>query len=329
MTPVTPVAVFTDTEDTELEYAMNLVQAAGFTTRFLNTRDPEAIIAGAQDAMVLLPGFSPITRHIIESLPNLKLISLMSMGIDYIDVDAATEHGVWVSNVPAAATEEVATHALALLLYVVRQLDYYTKAANPTDWNSRPTPAPWRLSERTLGVLGLGHIGLEFARVAGPQFGRILGYDPLLPDTDETRAKLTELRIERTTLEQVRGEADVLSLTLPLRPETEGMVNAEFLAAMPAGSVILNVGRGPIIDEAALVAALDSGHISGAALDVLATEPPQPEHPLLGRRNVIVTPHVGYLSERTLVEYPRVQAQNAITFLRTGRPDTPINQPQI
>ena len=320
-----PVAVYTDVEDTDPAPGIALLESHGFEVRVLGTRDPAAIIAGARDADALLPGYAAITREVIEALPRLKVVALMSMGFDYVDIEAATERGVWVTNVPGAATEEVATHALALLLASARQLPFYTASATPQRWNERAAAPPPRLSEQTLGIVGLGKIGREFARLAGPLFGRVLGYDPMLPDDPAVRDELAALRIERTTLEEVRQNSDALSLHVPLTPETAGMVDAGFLAEMPEGAILLNVSRGGLIDNSALVAALDSGHLSGAALDVLDEEPPAEQHPLLGRDDVVLTPHIAYFSRFTEVEYVRVQAQNAATALTTGTPESPVN----
>ena len=322
-----PVAVYTDVDDTDPTPGIALLESHGFEVRVLGTRDPAQIVAGAQDATVLLPGYAAVTREMIEALPNLRLISLMSMGFDYVDIDAATEHGIWVTNVPGAATEEVATHALAILLAAARQLDFYTGSANPEQWNDRAPAAPPRLSETTLGIIGLGRIGRELVRLAGPLFGSIVGYDPMLPDTPEVRAELERLGVRRGELAEVRGAADVLSLHLPLTPETERMVDAEFLAAMPEGSVLVNVSRGALVDHAALAASLDAGHLSAAALDVLEQEPPAADHPVLGRKDVVLTPHIAYFSARTEIEYVRIQAQNAVTLLETGAPESPVNRP--
>lgn len=321
-----PVAVYTDAEDTDVSLGVRLLEDAGYTVRVLGTRDPAEIIAGARDAEVLLPGYAEIGREVIEALPELRIIPLMSMGFDYVDVEAATEHGIWVTNVPGAATEEVATHALALLLHATRQLGFYTASANPVDWNSRAASPPPRLSERTLGLIGLGRIGRELARLARPLFGRIAGYDPLLPDTPETRAELAALGVERVGLEEVRRDSHVLSLHLPLTERTEGMIDAAFLAEMPEGAVLVNVSRGALIDSSALAAALDSGHLAGAALDVLEEEPPPADHPLLGRDDVVLTPHIAYFSARTEVEYVRIQAQNAVSLVAHGAPDSPVNR---
>jgi len=322
-----PIAVYTDIDDTDPAIGISLLEENGFEVRVLGTRDADEIIAGAQGAVALLPGYASVTREVIEALPQLRIVSLMSMGFDYVDVDAASERGVWVSNVPGAATEEVATHALAILLSSVRQLPFYTASATPADWNDRAPSAPPRLSETTLGIVGLGKIGRELARLAGPLFGSVVGYDPLLPDTPEVRADLEALGVTRTGLEEVRRTANVLSLHLPLTPETAHMVDAEFLSGMPRGSVLVNVSRGGLIDNDALVAALDAGQLSGAALDVLDQEPPSHGHPLLGRDDVVLTPHIAYFSARTEIEYVRIQAQNAITLLETGAPDSPVNRP--
>jgi D-3-phosphoglycerate dehydrogenase len=322
-----PVVVYTDVDDTDPAPGIALLEANGFEVRVLGTRDPERIVAEAEDADALLPGYAAIGRDVIAALPRLRVIALMSMGFDYVDVDAATEHGVWVTNVPGAATEEVATHALALLLAAARQLPYYTASATPDRWNARAVPAPPRLSELTLGIVGLGRIGRAFARVAGPLFGRVVGYDPMLPDTASTADELAALGIERTSLEEVRRRSDALSLHLPLTPETERMVDAAFLDEMPAGALLVNVSRGGLVDNAALVAALDSGRLSAAALDVLDQEPPGPQHPLVGRDDVVLTPHIAYYSRRTEIDYVRIQAQNAVSALATGTPDSPVNRP--
>ena len=319
-----PIAVYTDIDDTDVSLGVQMLERAGFEVRIAGSRDADAIVAAAADADALLIGYAPVTRAMLEAMPRLRLVATMSMGFDMVDLDAAAERGVVVTNVPGAATEEVATHALALMLHAVRQLRFYTGSATPDDWNSRAPQPPQRLSEVTLGIVGLGKIGREFARLAGPLFGDVLGYDPLLPDTDETRAQLERLGVTRTGLAEVRDRAHVLSLHLPLTPETERMVDAAFLAAMPTGAVLVNVSRGALVDEAALAAALDAGQLSSAALDVLAVEPPPAGHPLLARDDVVLTPHIAYFSGRTESEYVRIQAQNAISLIETGSADSPV-----
>lgn len=322
-----PVAVYTESADTDLTGGIALLEQAGFEVRVLDTRDSAQIVAEAANADMLLVGYAQITRDMLEQLPSLRLVALMSMGTDNVDVDAATELGIWVTNVPGAATEEVATHALALVLHSVRQLGFYTETsvANAETWHSRAATAPWRLSEQTLGILGLGRIGLKFAEYAKPLFGRILGCDPLLPDTDETRAMLTEHGIERVSLGKIRQSSNVLSLHMPLTSETEGLIDVAFIAEMPERALIVNVSRGALIDSAAVADAVRSSRLSGAALDVLDVEPPEQEHPLLGVDGVVLTPHVAYFSEQTDEEYVRIQAQNAVALRESGKPNSPVN----
>lgn len=322
-----PVAVYTESSDTDLTAGIALLEEAGFEVRVLDTRDSAQIVAGAADALVLLVGYAQVTRGMLEQLPNVKLIALMSMGTDNVDLDAATDHDIWVTNVPGAATEEVATHALAMVLHSVRQLNYYTAnaVANSETWNARAAVLPWRLSEQTLGILGLGKIGLKFAELARPLFGRILGYDPLLPDTDQERARLAAHGIERVSLEAARKNSNVLSLHMPLTPETEGLIDAAFIEDMPARALLVNVSRGALLDSAAVAEAVYSGRLSGAALDVLDIEPPHQGHPLVGVEGVVITPHIAYFSERTEAEYVRIQAQNAVTFRESGNPLSPVN----
>ena len=327
MSGIKPVVVYTESSDTDLTDGITLLERAGFEVRVLDTRDSAQIVAQAADAEVLLVGYAPITRGMLEQLPKVQLVGLMSMGTDQVDLDAATDHKVWVTNVPGAATEEVATHALALMLHQVRQLDFYTTTsiAEAETWNSRANVAPWRLSEQTLGILGLGRIGLKLAELAKPLFGRIVGYDPLLPDNEETRALLAEHGVERVSLDTARESSNVLSLHMPLTPETEHLIDGAFIAEMPERALIVNVSRGSLLDSDAVADAVRSGRLSGAALDVLDVEPPQAGHPLLGGEGVVLTPHIAYFSERTDAEYVRIQAQNAVAFRESGRPLSPVN----
>lgn len=322
-----PLAVYTDIDDTDVSGGIALLEAAGFDVRIAGSKDPRIIAEAARDAVALLVGYADIDAALIAALPNLQIIAVMSMGFNNIALDAARERNIWVCNVPGAATEEVATHALALALHAERQLEFYTASATPTDWNSRGDFAPRRLSELTLGIVGLGKIGRKLAELARPLFGRIVGFDPLLPDTAEMTVQLAASGIERATLEVVRREADVLSLHVPLTPETEGIIDAAFIAQMPAQASLINMSRGALIDEAALREALDNRRLRWAALDVLTQEPPSTGHPLVGHPAVSLTPHIAYFSDRTEAEYVRIQAEHVADWLTHGRPQTSVLAP--
>jgi phosphoglycerate dehydrogenase-like enzyme len=323
-----PLAVYTDTDGIDAALGIDMLEAAGFEVVRLETRDTDEIVEAARDAEALLVGYANLTRDMIERMPRLKIAALLSMGVDNVDVDAATEHGVWVTNILGAATEEVAAHALALALQAARGIDRAATATRAGEWRLEGEP-PMLLSAATLGVVGLGRIGRKLAQYAQPLFREILGTDPMLPDDDATRAELAGLGVRRVSLEELRALSDVVSLHLPLTPDTEGLVDAAFLESMPKGSILVNVSRGGLVDETALVDALDRGRLSGAALDVTAVEPAPLDHPFRRHPRVVLTPHVAYLSDRTDREYVSRQAANVIALAERGRPDTPVNDPAV
>jgi D-3-phosphoglycerate dehydrogenase len=319
-----PLALYLDTDDIDPTPGIEMLEDAGFRVERVATHDPDEIVAAAAEAEALLIGYDPITADMIERMPRLRIIAMLSMGVDGVDVQAATDAGVWVSNILGAATDEVAAHALGLVL-AARSIDRAARATRSGEW--RVEDAPRATTECTVGVLGLGRIGRRFAEFAAPLFGEVLGTDPMLPDDDDTRDMLRRAGIRRVELAELIASSDVLSLHVPLTDETAGMVDAEFLAAMPAGAVLVNVSRGGLIDEAALLAALESGHLSGAGLDVLATEPAPADHPFRTHPHVVLTPHMAYLSSRTGREYATRQAQNVVSLFTDGVPATPVNRP--
>lgn len=319
-----PLAVYTDTDDIDPAPGIELLEAAGFDVVRLETRDPDRIVAAAQDAEALMVGYAPVTADMIRRMPRLRVISMLSMGYDNVDVAAATDAGVWVANLAGAATDEVAAHALGLAL-AARSIDRAARGTREGGWGL--AAAPRATTESTLGILGLGRIGRRFAEFATPLFGEVIGTDPKLPDDRRTRDDLAAAGIRRVELEELLAASDVLSLHLPLTPETADLVDADFLASMRQGSVLVNVSRGGLVDEAALLAALDSGHLAGAGLDVLATEPPAPDHPFRSHPHVVLTPHVAYLSSRTGRAYATGQARNAVALSTDGAPLTPVNRP--
>ncbi|HWT32126.1 MAG TPA: C-terminal binding protein [Microbacterium sp.] len=319
-----PLAVFTDTDGIDPAPGIEILVAAGFRTVRLETRDPELIVEAAQDAEALLVGYAPITAEMIAWMPRLRIIALLSMGYDNVDVPAASEAGIWVSNILGAATDEVAAHALGLAL-AARSIDRAARVTRAGGWSHEH--APKVTTECTVGVLGLGRIGRRFAEFAAPLFAEVLGTDPMLPDDEQTRGMLADAGIRRVGLDELIAASDVLSLHVPLTDETAGLVDADFLAAMPAGAVLVNVSRGGLVDEDALLAALDSGHLAGAGLDVLAVEPAASGHPFRTHPRVVLTPHVAYVSSRTGREYATRQAQNVVAVFAHGAPHTPVNRP--
>jgi D-3-phosphoglycerate dehydrogenase len=319
-----PLAVYTDTDDIDPAPGIRILEEAGFRVVGLETRDADEIVAAAQDADALLVGYAAVTADMIARMPRLRIIALLSMGFDNIDVPAATDAGIWVANILGAATDEVAAHALGLAL-AARSVDRAARSTRAGGW--RFEEAPTVTTESTLGVLGLGRIGRRFAEFARPMFGEVLGTDPALPDDAASRQMLSDAEIRRVELDELLAASDVLSLHVPLNDETSGMVDAAFLAAMRRGAVLVNVSRGGLIDEDALLAALDSGQLSAAGLDVLVTEPPEPDHPFRDHPCVVLTPHIAYLSTRTSRTYATMQAENVVALFTDGAPVTPVNRP--
>lgn len=322
--PVRPVAVYTDMEDIDHSAGAALLEEHGYDVRYLGSQDPAVIMEQAHDAEALLVGYASVTATVMDAIPGLKIIALLSMGYDNVDLDAAKARGIWVSNLPGVATEEVASHALALALAVTREIPFFQARVAEGDWNGRPDTKVFRLSKERLGLLGLGRIGSRFGELSSGIFGEVIGYDPYLPDTSDTRHMLAKAGIRRTGLAEVLQQSAVVSLHVPLTDETRHIINTESLNAMRSGSYLVNVSRGQLIDNDALRAAIDSGHIRAAALDVLDVEPAPADHPLMRHPRILVTPHIGFLSDHTLSEYIRIQAQNVISQARIGTPDNPL-----
>jgi phosphoglycerate dehydrogenase-like enzyme len=310
---VTPLAVYTDVVEVDPAPGIRLLEEAGFAVRVVGSPDPEVIARAAPDAAALLIGYTRVDGALLDALPGVGLVATQSVGFDMVDLDAARERGVWVSNVPAAATEEVAVHALAMALSLLRGLPFLDRAVREGRWQADALPLR-RPSDTTLGILGLGRIGRRLAGLAQGTFGRVIGHDPVLG------ADAWPEGVERADLDTVLRESDVTSLHLPLSAETERLIDAAALARMRPGAHIVNVSRGALIDDAALLEALDRGQLGGAALDVLEREPPDPADPLLRHPRVLLTPHAAYYSDRAARAYVTDQARNAVAWLRDGRP---------
>lgn len=313
-----PLAVYSDIVGTDPSPGISALEAAGWEVRIAGSEEPATIAAVASDAQALLIGYSPVEAEMLDALPGLRIVATQSVGTDMVDLAACAARGISVSNVPASATEEVAVHALAMALSLVRGLPRFDRSTRSGEWNPGAADALARPSSLTVGVLGLGRIGRRFAGLAAPIFGEVVGYDP---------ADFAVPGIERLGLEAVLRRADVLSLHLPLLSETSRLLDAQRLGMLPANARIVNVSRGALIDQAALLEALDSGRLAGAALDVLEVEPPDPSDALLRHPKVLVSPHVAFLSPQSEIDYVVHQAENVIAIGRSGRPISPVLAP--
>jgi len=249
--------------------------------------------------------------HIAAFAPSVRVIGRAGVGVDTIDLEAAEAAGITVVNQPSYGTREVASHAVALLLALQRRLcglDDFVRSG----WTGTPVLAPMKpIDELVVGLVGGGRIGRATAEMLKAMVGHILVYDPAsppLPSEVEAVPQLKEL-LERS---------DVVSLHLPLTPQTEGMVDSAFLATMTPGALLVNVARGGLVDETALVAALESGHCGGAALDVFPTEPLSLTSPLLSAKNTLFTPHCASYSDRSVWRLASWAVGDTIAWLRSN-----------
>ena len=248
----------------------------------------EALAAAISEAdAVLVRSATKITRESLARATHLKVIGRAGVGVDTIDVEAATEKGIAVMNAPAGNTISAAELAFALLLSLIRNIPAADRSMKDGQWD-RSSFGGTELYRKTLGLVGAGRVGGEVARRARAFGMRVLAYDPFL-SPDAAR----EMGAELAPLEQVLREADVISLHVPLTDKTRGMLGDAELALLKPSAVIINAARGGVIDEAALFRRLSEGKIAGAALDVFDPEPLPPDHPLRGLPNVVLTPHLG------------------------------------
>lgn len=286
--------------------------------------EAELIAAVANvDALVVRSGVK-VTRAVIEAAPRLRVIGRAGVGVDNIDVPAASERGIVVMNTPAGNSISTAEHAFSLMLSLARAIPQAHTSVAAGRWE-RKRFSGVEIHNKTLAVLGMGRIGSEFARRAMAFGMRVLAYDPYL---SASRAKL--LRVELVNrIEDALAEADFITLHLPLTPETKHILNAERLAALKPGARIINCARGGLIDEQALVAALEDGPVAGAALDVFETEPPFANDPLLARQDVVLTPHLG-ASTAEAQETVGIEVAHAIrNYLVDGAVVNSVNMPSV
>ncbi len=294
----------------------NLFTIAGIETVVSQCRTAEEVIAVADGADCFVAPEASITREVFAAMPDLRMITTCGVGVDHIDLEAARKHGVWVSNVPDANIEEVAAHAFAMSLSLIRNLPSYDRAVRSGTWDATAHGTLTRPSMMTLGIAGLGHIGRILAKLAQPCFGKILGYDPFVDTWPEG--------VVETSHAELLADSDVISLHMPLTSENTNFINADSLAQMKPGSFVVNVSRGPLVDVDALHDALEDGQIAAAALDVMPVEPPPTDHPIVQHPRVLITPHAAYYSEQSDEETRRKAVTNVLSWWKDGYPPNVI-----
>jgi D-3-phosphoglycerate dehydrogenase len=314
--------VITDFTGTEHDIETAVFDESGLDIELVGVQEvaDRGLASAVVDADALLVQFATIDSSLIGSLRSCRVISRYGIGVDMIDLDAAGAAGIPVTNVPDFCIDEVSTQTIGFLIDLNRQTWPLNQHVHAGLWSTpSPVTAPRRLVGQTLGIVGLGAIGKEVARKAQALGLRVIAFDPYADagaTPDVTLVQLPELL----------GEADYVTLHCPLNPSTRGLIGTAELTAMKPSAYLLNLSRGPVVDQDALHDALVTGRIAGAALDVLTTEPPPSDEPLLQLQSVIITPHTSSWSAESIVQLRRDAAQNVVDALRGNALRSVVNR---
>jgi D-3-phosphoglycerate dehydrogenase len=306
--------VITDHGFATIEREQGIINAAGHELVVAQCKTADEVIAAAHDADALLVQWAPVTADVLKSLKNCKIIVRYGIGLDNIDLEAARSLGIAVSNVPEYCINEVADHAAALALALARQLTIVDQRTRSGIWKITPDRAMPAFNQMIFATAGYGRIAraiLERARVFGFQCA---AYDPYVD-----ASVMEAAGVESLGEDELFARADIISLHLPLKPETHHWVNAERLAQMKSSAILVNTARGGLIDTHALAASLNSGHLNGAGLDVFEEEPLGAEHPLRSCNRALLTSHVAWYSESSVPELQRLAADEIVRGLH-GEP---------
>ena len=287
--------------------------------RMAQSASAEDILAVARDADAILVTYAKLPGELLRQLTRCRAIGRFGLGVDNIDIPAAAALGISVNYVPDYCMQEVSDHAMALLLATARKVPLSDKLVQSGRWEVPPIVPIHRLSGRVLGLVGFGNIPRALAPKARAFGLRVVTHDPYVsPDV------LSAAAVDGVSFDRLLEMSDFVSIHAPLMPSTRGLFNADVFHKMKKGAVLINTARGPLVDEAALIAALDTGQLGGAALDVVTTEPLTKDSKLLGRDNVILTPHTAFYSVEALEELHTKCAADVARVLSGEQPVYPV-----
>jgi D-3-phosphoglycerate dehydrogenase / 2-oxoglutarate reductase len=317
--PRTHRVVAIDDGYAEYDQETRLLAEVGASFEVMPCRASEEVaIEAVRGADVVLVRESPVPRRVIEAMDRCKGVIRYGIGVDNIDMVAASERRIAVANVPDYGTEEVSTQSVALALAVVRRILIHDREVRSGRWSTGVLKPMYRLRGRTLGLIGYGRIArMTHEKLAGFGFARVLAHDP--------HVELPE-SVEAADVDTICREADLISLHTPLTAQTRHVIDERRLALMRSTAIVVNTSRGGLVDLEALYHALADGRILGAGLDVFETEPPDPAHPLFALDNVVVTNHIGWYSEEAMREVQLKAAQEAVRVLRGEPPRHWLNR---
>lgn len=283
---------------------------------------PSEVVERAHDAEIIVTNKVTLTRQTLEQLPNLRLICVLATGYNTIDTLAARDLGITVCNVPAYSTDSVAQMVFAQILNMTNRVAHYARQTREGRWSAAPDFCYWdlpvsELAGKTLGIVGLGHIGAKVASIA-----RDFGMD-VFAFTSKNSIDLPDY-IQKTTLEGLFGVSDILTLHCPLTSDTHELINARTLARMKRGALLVNTGRGPLVNETDVAEALASGQLGGYGADVMCSEPPAADNPLFAQPNAFITPHIAWASVEVRQRLLNATFDNIRAF-QDGHPRNVVN----
>lgn len=306
--------LITDYDFSDIELESALYRAAGIELVAAQCRTEDEVIAASAGCQGLLVQYAPVNARVFAARPEIRIVSRYGAGFDTINTADAKQYGVWVANSPDYGVGEVATHALAMTLALVRHIAFYDRDVKAGKWHFTTAGRMQRVSDMTVGILGLGRIGKRMAHISRNSFKRVIACDPYIIDGD------FPAYVERVTKEELFEQSDAISLHVPLSDETRGMIDSALLKRMKPTSVLVNTARGAIVNIDDLVEALDAGRLDGAALDVLPVEPPDIDARIVQHPRVLLTPHAAFYSVVAEKELRRKAAQNLVDWANKGRP---------
>ena len=286
------------------------------------TEDDE-IVERAKDADIVLINKVNMTADVMDALPKLKYIGILATGYNVVDIEAAGRRGIVVSNIPSYSTFSVAQMTFALILNITNRVDYYAAQNRNGRWSKNPDFCYWdspmhELAGKTMGIVGLGNIGMHVAAIA-----RDFGMD-VFAYTSKNSADLPT-GIQKTTLDGLFAVSDVLSLHCPLTDTSRHIINGKSLAKMRKGAILINTGRGPLVDEEAVAKALHDGHLGAYGADVMSVEPPSADNPLFAEPNAFLTPHIAWATVEARTRLFEIAAENIRAFV-DGNPQNVVNK---
>ena len=312
--------ILTGTVLPDSDVEKRIVEETGVNLEIVDVSSTQELIESATDPIGIMTIETEIDESVMEAFPNLEFISVHGIGVDMVDVEAATERGIPVFNTPEYCLEEVATHTMGLILACERRICQYDDDVEAGGWDYELGGPITRLSTKTVGVVGLGAIGVEVVRRLAGFDVDIVGYDPYVSESE-----MRQEGVEKVEFETLCERSDVVTVHTPLTESTRHLLDASAFELMGPGVTFVNAARGGIVDHDALYDALNDGTVAYAGLDVLETEPPDDDR-FTELDNVVVTPHAAWYSEDALTELQRTAGENVAEFIRGDLPEYIVNR---